>query len=105
LKKGNRKGFINMTVSPLGMDKNLKMLRSKSKTLTPVLNLGKNGLSETAILEIKKMLKQKKLIKIRLNIGILEDTKAKIVGKEIAAKTDSVLVDCVGHVVVLAETK
>ena len=100
------------------MDTATKHLRSQSKTLDPVLNLGKNGLTDAVIAEVKRMLRQKKLIKIRLNKGIFEPNqenaaehpdapaakiRAKDLAKELAQKTDSLLVDCVGHIVVLSE--
>jgi RNA-binding protein len=90
-------------VPPLAMDSDLKKLRAQSKTLDPVLNLGKNGITDGAVAEVVRMLKQKKLIKIRLNQGIHVERKAKSVGMELAAKAGAVLVDAVGHVVVLAQ--
>ena len=93
------------------MDKTLKTLRSQSKGLNPILNLGKNGLTDSAVAEVKRMLKQKRLIKIRLNAGIFEPkegegkVRAKDVAKDLAAKADALLVDSVGHVVVLGQKK
>lgn len=92
-----------MTVSLLVMDKYLKALRSRSKTLAPALHLGKNGLSEPVITEIKKLVRRDKLIKIRLNAALTTAKPAKEIAKEIAEKTDALLVDCIGHVLALAQ--
>ena len=42
------------------------MLRSKAKTLEPVVRIGKSGLTDSMIGEINKNLIKRKLIKIKL---------------------------------------
>ena len=76
-----------------------KELVERAKLLEPVLRIGKSGLTEGVIAEIKKQLKKKKLIKIKLLKGALGNRKE--LAKEIAAKTGSELVQQVGFVVVL----
>ena len=69
--------------------------------MEPVLRIGKSGLTEGVIEEIKKQLKKKKLIKIKFLKSVLEDNDKKKFAKEIASKTDSELVQQVGFVIVL----
>ena len=78
-----------------------KKLKEKAKALEPVIRIGKNGLTESTIKEIKKQLNKKKLIKIKLLRAFISDKNKKEVAKEIAQKTNSHLIDLVGFVIVL----
>ena len=80
---------------------NNKKLKDKAKTLEPVIRIGKNGLTESTIKEIKKQLNKKKLIKVKLLKAFISDKNKKEVAKEIAEKTSSQLIYMVGFVVVL----
>jgi RNA-binding protein len=44
----------------------MKELRKQAALLKPIVRIGKNGLTEAMITEIKRMLKKKKLIKIKV---------------------------------------
>ena len=79
----------------------IKELKEKSKFLEPVIRIGKNGLTENVVLEIKKHLKKHKLIKVKMLKPFLESKDKKEAAEEIAQKTDSMLIDKVGFVVVL----
>ena len=76
-------------------------LKEKAKTLEPVIRIGKNGLTESTIKEIKKQLNKKKLIKVKLLKAFINNKNKKEVAKEIAKKTNSRLIDLVGFVIVL----
>ena len=80
---------------------NNKKLKEKAKTLEPVIRIGKNGLTESTIKEIKKQLNKKKLIKVKFLRAFISDKNKKEVAKEIAEKTSSQLIYMVGFVVVL----
>ena len=73
----------------------------KAKVLEPVIRIGKEGLTASVIEEIKKHLKKRRLIKVKMLGSFLEDKDKKLAAKEVAEKTDSILVDKVGFVVVL----
>ena len=77
----------------------MKEIIAKAKELKPILRIGKSGLTEGMIKEIKKQLKQKKLIKIKFLPK--EKTNKKEYAKEIASKTDSELIQQVGFVCIL----
>jgi len=76
-------------------------LVEKAKQLEPILRIGKSGLTEGTINEIKRQLEKNKLIKIKLLKAALEDKDRKTLAKEIAQKTNSELIHQVGFIVVL----
>jgi RNA-binding protein len=76
-------------------------LRSKAKELEPLLRIGKNGLTEGMINEIKHMLMKKRMIKIKILRAFFEGKDKDALVDGIVEKTDSVLVECVGNIVVL----
>ena len=78
-----------------------KDLISKSKTLEPIMRIGKSGLTDSVIIEIKKQVHRRKLIKIKFLRAAIEDKKKKDFAKEIAERTNSELIHQVGFVIVL----
>ena len=78
-----------------------KELKQKAKSLEPSARIGKSGLTESIIDEIKIHLKKKKLVKVKLLKSSIQGKDKKAVARELAEKTSSVLVDRVGFVVVL----
>ena len=81
--------------------KGYKKLREEARLLEPVIRIGKNGLTDSVAEEIKKQLKKKGLIKVKMLKGFLGNKDRKLAAREVAEKTNSVLVDNVGFVVVL----
>lgn len=81
--------------------KGYRELKEKAKLLEPVIRIGKSGLTANVIAEIKKHLKKKGLIKVKMLRSFLENKDKKLAAKEVAKKTDSILVDSAGFVVVL----
>jgi len=79
----------------------MKNLKEKSKLLEPIVRIGKNGLTDNMIKEIKKNLVKKKLIKVKFLKGALQDKNKKEFAMEVAEKTGAKLIDAVGFVVVL----
>jgi RNA-binding protein len=76
-------------------------LKEKAKTLEPVIRIGKNGLTENTIKEIKKQLNKKKLIKVKLLKAFVKGKDKKLVANKIAEETNSKVIDLVGFVVIL----
>ncbi len=76
-------------------------LKENAKILEPVIRIGKNGLTESTIKEIKKQLNKKKLVKVKLLRAFVEGKDKKLVADKIAEETNSRLIDLVGFVVVL----
>ena len=77
------------------------MLRSKAKTLEPVVRIGKSGLTDSMLGEITKNLIKRKLIKIKLLKSPGERKEKEDLIKSIVEKTQSELVDSVGNIIVL----
>ncbi len=69
--------------------------------LKPMLNIGKNGITDGLIEEIKLQLKKKKIIKIKILKAALEKNDRKMIAADVAQKTNSELVSQVGFVFVL----
>ena len=80
---------------------NLIELRKKAKTLKPIINIGKNGITDGLLIEIERMLKKKKMIKIKINRGAMEEKEKKEIAKELLIKTKAELVDFVGFNITL----
>ncbi len=84
------------------MDKAKQLqLKSEATHLKPLLNVGKKGLDDAAIAEIKKQLKAHRIIKIRVLRSAEEDMDVKAVGEELSRLTSSQLIDVRGRAVVL----
>ncbi len=70
---------------------------------TITISIGKSGVKESVIDEIKRQLKAREVVKIRFSRSISEDKKNHI--KEIIEKTNSKLVDLRGNVAILFKKK
>jgi RNA-binding protein len=79
--------------------KQRRYLSSLGHHLEPVVQVGKDGLSEGLILAIGQALHDHELIKVRLGKNVLEDRKD--VAKELAKESGASLVKQVGNVVLL----
>ena len=69
----------------------------------PHLHVGKNGITETLILEIKTQLKRNRIIKIKFQRIILEEHDIKELTEEIIQKTKSKLIDLRGHNIIISK--
>lgn len=78
-------------------------LLKKSNLLEPIMTIGKNGLTENAIKDIKNHLKNRKIIKVKMLKSYIEGKDKKILAAEVAEKTNSEIIKRVGFVVTLAE--
>jgi RNA-binding protein len=86
----------------------LQKLKIKSRELEPTVIVGKNGLTEGTIEQIKSVLKKKKLIKIKLLRSFVAEEEdsglsKRQVGEKLAELTNSILVDVVGFTISLAK--
>jgi len=82
---------------------NIKAQKIKARTLYPSMQIGKSGITEGLVIELKKQLKIKKLIKIKFLRSYLEGKDKKKVAIDLAKKTDSVIVLQIGNIVTLAK--
>ncbi len=79
----------------------LRELQKRAHLLKPIMQIGKNGLTETVMSQLQKHLKQKKLIKVRLLKSSFEETQKETIIQEIQQKTQSTLISHVGHMCIL----
>lgn len=76
-------------------------LKAKAIALEPVVRIGKSGLTDSVIGEIKKHLEKKKMIKVKMLKSFAGARDRKELAEEIAEKTGSSVIHMVGFVVVL----
>ena len=76
-------------------------LKRDAAHLTPLLNIGKNGVSDSLIEELLRQLKQNKLVKVKILKSALEDMDRKAIAGELAKRTGSQLVEIKGSSAVL----
>lgn len=86
------------------MDEKLRKLRSESKTIKPAIIIGKNGINDEIIKNIKKHLKTYGMIKIKILKTYIEDKDKKVAAQDIAEKCQAKIVDLVGFTIVLAKS-
>ncbi|KKH46377.1 RNA-binding protein [Methanosarcina sp. 1.H.T.1A.1] len=79
----------------------LYQLKSDASKISPILNIGKNGVTETLIEELNNKLKVNRLVKVRVLKSAEEGKDLKTIAAEIAAATRSTLIDVRGRTVVL----
>ncbi len=82
------------------MDKDkLYKLKSEAVQLKPIINIGKNGLTDAAIEEVKKQVKANRLIKVKMLKTTGVDTKT--LAQQLADATKTTLIEVRGSTVVL----
>ncbi|KKG11467.1 YhbY family RNA-binding protein [Methanosarcina sp. 2.H.A.1B.4] len=79
----------------------LYQLKSDASKISPILNIGKNGVTETLIEELNNKLKVNRLVKVRVLKSAEEGKDLKTIAAEITAATRSTLIDVRGRTVVL----
>ena len=76
-------------------------LKRDAAHLTPLLNIGKNGVTDSVIEELLRQLKRNKLVKVKILKSALEDMDRKAIAGELAKRTGSQLVEIRGSSAVL----
>ena len=76
-------------------------LKRDAAHLTPLLNIGKNGVTDSVIEELLRQLKRNKLVKVKILKSALEDLDRKAIAGELAKRTGSQLVEIRGSSAVL----
>lgn len=81
----------------------LKELKAKARDLPAFMSIGKNGISENTLEQIRKHLKANKLTKVKLLRTFLDETgkDKKEVAKDLANQTNSELIQLIGLTVIL----
>jgi RNA-binding protein len=79
----------------------LYRLKAEANQLSPILNIGKNGVTDTLIEELNKQIKANRLVKVKVLKSAEEGKDLKAIAEEIAAATRSTVIDVRGRTVVL----
>jgi RNA-binding protein len=79
----------------------LKELKQKARSLVPAIRVGKLGVTESLISEIKQQLKKNKLIKVKILGAALVGKEKEEIVELLVKKTNALLVGNVGFVVTL----
>ncbi len=78
-----------------------KRILEKAKQIPPVVHIGKFGITPELLNEIEIQLKKKKIVKIKMLKNFVENRDRFGMAEQIAAKTNSELIDIRGFVIVL----
>jgi RNA-binding protein len=81
----------------------IKDVKRVGHGLRPTVHVGKEGVTDTLIDEISKQVKARKVVKVRLLPSVEEDRKQ--VAEDLADRSNSVLIEVVGHTILLWERK
>ena len=79
----------------------LYQLKSEANQISPILNIGKNGVTDTLIEELNKQIKANRLVKVKVLKSAEEGKEVKAIAEEIADATKSTLIEVRGRTVVL----
>ncbi|SFM44397.1 YhbY family RNA-binding protein [Methanolobus profundi] len=84
------------------MDKEkIYQLRGEATKLKPIINIGKNGVTDPVLEEIKKQVKANRLIKVKMLKTSAEGEDIKTSAEKLAEATKTTLIDVRGSTVVL----
>lgn len=87
------------------MDERIKALRAKAKHLSPVLQIGKNGVQAGTVDLISRELDARQLIKVKMLPSALPENASKsdrrAIAQKIAEATHALVVEQVGNIIVL----
>jgi RNA-binding protein len=81
----------------------MEMLKAKAKILEPALRIGKNGLTDNVFIEIEKLLKKRKLVKIKILNNCMQEPEELV--EAVINKSRSTLVSHVGNVFTIYRPK
>jgi RNA-binding protein len=79
----------------------LYQLKAQANQISPILNIGKNGITDSLIEELNKQIKANRLVKVRVLKSAEEGKDIKTIANEIAEATKSTLIEVKGRTVVL----
>jgi RNA-binding protein len=81
--------------------KKILELRGQAAKLEAITHIGKNGVTPTLIEEIKRQLKDNKLIKVKLLKSAMEEMPREEIAKALAEQSGAELIEVKGNTVVL----
>jgi RNA-binding protein len=85
------------------MDQKIKDMRKESNTMTPNIIIGKNGLTEQVLKNIKTELSKYKLVKLKILKSLISETDKNLIFSEIEEKTGAKVVQKIGFTITLTK--
>jgi RNA-binding protein len=85
------------------MDTKFKEMRKESKIMAPNIIIGKNGLTDQVVNNIKSELSKHKLVKLKILKSYISENDKDIVFKDIAEKTGAKVVHTIGFTITLTK--
>ena len=82
--------------------KKLELIKSVMHA-PPAMNIGKRGITDQIMVEIKNLLKRFRIIKLKFLKAILENNDLKDLTQEIILKSKSKLVEIRGHNIIISK--
>ncbi|WP_292463121.1 YhbY family RNA-binding protein [Methanolobus sp.] len=79
----------------------LYKLKAEASSIKPILNIGKNGITDAVVEEIKKQVKAYRLVKIKMLKTTPEGEDVKEAAQKLAEVTGTTLIEVRGSTVVL----
>jgi RNA-binding protein len=83
------------------MKRKLSDLKHEGSQLSPLISVGKNGITETLVEELIYQLKQHKLVKVKIQKTALNNEDKKTLAEELSIRTGSQLIEMRGSNAVL----
>lgn len=79
--------------------KQRQTLKALAHHIQPIVQIGKNALSDSVVAEVDSALLAHELIKVKLNQGVGDEENTLIT--DLCEKTEAILVDQIGRIVIL----
>ena len=79
----------------------LYKLKAQASNLKPIINVGKNGITDSLIDELKKQVKANRLVKVKMLKTSSDGDDPKIAAQKLAEMTNTTLIEVRGNTVVL----
>ncbi|MEM3342243.1 MAG: YhbY family RNA-binding protein, partial [Thermoplasmata archaeon] len=84
-----------------------RRIRAESHYMKPTCHIGKNGITDAVVAEIKMQAKKNRIVKVRLLSSAIENNESgrKGMAEEIAHRTRMAIIEVKGNVITLCKKK
>ncbi|MFH1591089.1 MAG: YhbY family RNA-binding protein [archaeon] len=79
----------------------LNELRKRARGLSPLVQIGKRGMTDSMAKEIRRQLQSKKIIKVRILKSAVSEQPKSVLIQDIVVRCEAVLVDQIGLTLIL----
>ena len=85
--------------------KTIRRIKRRLETESPTIWIGKNGITGEIVSEVDRQLKERAVLKLKIQKTALKDNDTRTIAEEIASRTQSSLVEARGHTFILYRAK